>query len=70
MYFHLGATLGQQAFLGFHPGTGTALAAVCTRRYRARDPFVPTAYALLAEDARDTGAAEDGEQRARGAEHT
>ncbi|MFE9835648.1 serine hydrolase domain-containing protein [Streptomyces sp. NPDC005551] len=49
MYFHCGATLGQQAFLGFHPGTGTALAAVCTRRFRARDAFVPTAYALLAE---------------------
>ncbi|MGW7662813.1 serine hydrolase domain-containing protein [Streptomyces sp. NPDC054756] len=50
MYFHSGATLGQQAFLGFRPDTGTALVAVCTRRYRARDPFVPTAYALLAED--------------------
>ncbi|MDX6363512.1 MAG: hypothetical protein QOC85_2522 [Streptomyces sp.] len=48
MYFHCGATLGQQAFLGFCPGTGTALAAVCTRRFRARDTFVPTAYALLA----------------------
>ncbi|MEU6547174.1 serine hydrolase domain-containing protein [Streptomyces sp. NPDC046859] len=50
MYFHSGATLGQQAFLGFRPDTGTALVAVCTRRYRARDPFTPTAYALLAED--------------------
>ncbi|MFD8200933.1 serine hydrolase domain-containing protein [Streptomyces sp. NPDC003470] len=49
MYFHGGATLGQQAFLGFRPDTGTALAAVCTRRFRARDPFVATAYAFLAE---------------------
>ncbi|MEV0638338.1 serine hydrolase domain-containing protein [Streptomyces sp. NPDC050619] len=49
LYFHCGATLGQQAFLGFCPGTGTALAAVCTRRFRARDTFVPTAYSLLAE---------------------
>ncbi|PSM45177.1 penicillin-binding protein [Streptomyces dioscori] len=48
MYFHCGATLGQQAFLGFRPDTGTALAAVCTRRFRARDTFVTTAYALLA----------------------
>ncbi|WP_395574738.1 serine hydrolase domain-containing protein [Streptomyces sp. BK79] len=50
MYFHSGATLGQQAFLGFRPDTGTALAAVCTRRFRARDPFIATAYALLAQD--------------------
>jgi CubicO group peptidase (beta-lactamase class C family) len=49
MYFHGGATLGQQAFLGFRPDIGTALAAMCTRRFRARDVFVPTAYALLAE---------------------
>ncbi|MGX1274145.1 serine hydrolase domain-containing protein [Streptomyces phaeoluteigriseus] len=50
MYFHSGATLGQQAFLGFRPGTGTALVALCTRRFRARDPFVATAYSLLARD--------------------
>jgi CubicO group peptidase (beta-lactamase class C family) len=49
MYFHSGATLGQQAFLGFRPDTGTALAALCTRRFRAGDPFVAAAYALLAE---------------------
>lgn len=49
MYFHSGATLGQQAFLGFRPDTDTALAAVCTRRFRARDPFIATAYALLTE---------------------
>ncbi|MFC9165960.1 serine hydrolase domain-containing protein [Streptomyces fungicidicus] len=50
LYFHGGATMGQQAFLGFRPDTGTALAAVCTRRFRARDPFVAGAYALLAEE--------------------
>ncbi|MFF5252659.1 serine hydrolase domain-containing protein [Streptomyces leeuwenhoekii] len=51
MYFHGGATLGQQAFLGFRPDTDTALAAVCTRRVRgSHDPFVSGAYALLAED--------------------
>jgi CubicO group peptidase (beta-lactamase class C family) len=50
MYFHSGATLGQQAFLGFRPDTGTALVALCTRRFRARDSFVATAYALLAEE--------------------
>ncbi|MFI6654429.1 serine hydrolase domain-containing protein [Streptomyces sp. NPDC050523] len=49
VYFHGGATLGQQAFLGFRPDTGTALAAVCTRRFRSGDPFVATAYGLLAE---------------------
>ncbi|MFE6617688.1 serine hydrolase domain-containing protein [Streptomyces sp. NPDC057740] len=49
MYFHSGATLGQQAFLGFRPDTGTALVALCTRRFRAHDPFVATAYAFLAE---------------------
>ncbi|SDM31551.1 CubicO group peptidase, beta-lactamase class C family [Streptomyces sp. cf386] len=49
MYFHSGATLGQQAFLGFRPDTGTALVALCTRRFRARDAFVATAYALLAQ---------------------
>jgi CubicO group peptidase (beta-lactamase class C family) len=50
MYFHGGATLGQQAFLGFRPDTGTAVAALCTRRFRAHDPFVAGAYALLAEE--------------------
>jgi hypothetical protein len=49
MYFHSGATLGQQAFLGFRPDTATALVAVCTRRFRPNDPFVATAYGLLAE---------------------
>jgi hypothetical protein len=50
MYFHSGATLGQQAVLGFRTDTGTALAAVCTRRFRAHDPFLATAYALLAQE--------------------
>lgn len=49
LYFHSGATLGQQAFLGFRPDTGTALAALCTRRFRSRDAFIATAYALLAD---------------------
>ncbi|MFF3334000.1 serine hydrolase domain-containing protein [Streptomyces sp. NPDC002888] len=53
MYFHGGATMGQQAFLGFRPDTGTALAALCTRRFRAGDPFVASAYALLAQDAEE-----------------
>ncbi|MBY8882396.1 serine hydrolase domain-containing protein [Actinacidiphila acidipaludis] len=48
--FHAGATSGQQAFLGFQPATGTALAAVCTRRFRRGDALVPAAYALLADD--------------------
>ncbi|MDG9719891.1 serine hydrolase [Streptomyces sp. DH24] len=49
MYFHSGATLGQQAFIGFRPDTGTALAAVCTRRFRPNDPFTAAAYAFLSE---------------------
>ncbi|MEU7281096.1 serine hydrolase domain-containing protein [Streptomyces sp. NPDC045431] len=47
MYFHAGATSGQQAFIGFRPDTGTALAALATRRIRLRDTFVATAYGLL-----------------------
>ncbi|MFI1422228.1 serine hydrolase domain-containing protein [Streptomyces sp. NPDC020731] len=50
LYFHSGATPGGQAFLAFRPDTGTALAAVCTRRFRAHDPFQAVAYALLAEE--------------------
>ncbi|WP_405677807.1 beta-lactamase family protein [Streptomyces sp. NBC_01511] len=46
-YFHCGATSGQQAFLGFCPGTGTAVAGVATRRFRRADAFVPTAYGVL-----------------------
>ncbi|WP_330175481.1 beta-lactamase family protein [Streptomyces sp. NBC_01498] len=46
-YVHCGATSGQQAFLGFCPGTGTAVAAVATRRFRRADAFVPTAHGVL-----------------------
>jgi hypothetical protein len=49
MYFHSGATSGQQAFLGFCPDTGIALAALSTRRYHRRDRLVSTAYRLLSE---------------------
>lgn len=45
--FHAGATLGQQAFLGFRPGTGLAVAATATRRVHRADTFVATAYGLL-----------------------
>jgi hypothetical protein len=48
---------------GSGPATGTALAAVCTRRFRAQDPFVATADALLAEDRPDPPGA-DGTWRA------
>ncbi|MFF8831109.1 serine hydrolase domain-containing protein [Streptomyces sp. NPDC015131] len=48
MYFHIGATSGQVAFLGFRPDRGTALVALSTRRYSRTDALVPTAYALLA----------------------
>lgn len=47
--FHAGATLGQQMFLGFRPDTGTAVAAMCTRRVHRTDPFVATVHALLTE---------------------
>ncbi|MDX3378262.1 serine hydrolase [Streptomyces sp. ME02-6991-2A] len=47
--FHAGATLGQQAFLGFRPGTGLAVAATATRRVHRADTFVATAYELLTE---------------------
>lgn len=47
VYFHSGATCGQQAFLGFRPDTGTAVVALATRRFRAADTFQQTAHALL-----------------------
>ncbi|MEW2066084.1 serine hydrolase domain-containing protein [Streptomyces sp. NPDC007346] len=47
--FHAGATLGQQAFLGFRPDTGLAVVATATRRVHRRDTFVATAYELLTE---------------------
>lgn len=46
LLFHVGATFGQQAFLGFHPATGTGVVAVATRRGRAAR-MIPTAYELL-----------------------
>ncbi|MFD4024322.1 serine hydrolase domain-containing protein [Streptomyces sp. NPDC058576] len=47
--FHAGATLGQQAFLGFRPDTGLAVVATATRRVHRADTFVATAYGLLTE---------------------
>lgn len=47
--FHAGATLGQQMFLAFRPDTGTAVAAMCTRRVHRTDPFVATVHELLTE---------------------
>ncbi|WSY87111.1 beta-lactamase family protein [Streptomyces sp. NBC_00876] len=47
--FHAGATLGQQMFLGFRPDTGTAVAAMCTRRVHRTDPFITTIHELLTE---------------------
>ncbi|MEV1087511.1 serine hydrolase domain-containing protein [Streptomyces microflavus] len=47
--FHAGATLGQQAFLGFLPETGLVVAATATRRVHRGDTFVATAYGLLTE---------------------
>ncbi|MEU0158684.1 serine hydrolase domain-containing protein [Streptomyces sp. NPDC006261] len=47
--FHAGATLGQQAFLGFRPETGLAVVATATRRVHRADTFVAAAYGLLTE---------------------
>lgn len=47
--FHAGATLGQQMFLGFRPDTGTAVAAMCTRRVHRTDPFIATVHELLTQ---------------------
>ncbi|MEV0374488.1 serine hydrolase domain-containing protein [Streptomyces sp. NPDC050636] len=46
LLFHVGATFGQQAFLGYHPASLTGLAAVATRRGRTCH-LVTTAYELL-----------------------
>jgi CubicO group peptidase (beta-lactamase class C family) len=46
LLFHAGATFGQQSFLGFHPPTATAVAAVATRHDRTCR-VVKTAYTLL-----------------------
>lgn len=48
LYFHPGATMGQEVFLGFRPATGTALAALATRRHTRAGALTPTAYELLA----------------------
>ncbi|MBT2491776.1 beta-lactamase family protein [Streptomyces sp. ISL-96] len=46
LLFHAGATFGQQAFLGFHPASGTGIAALATRR-GDRLRLVESAYELL-----------------------
>ncbi|UQA96953.1 serine hydrolase domain-containing protein [Streptomyces halobius] len=52
LLFHAGATFGQQAFLGYHPASGTGLAAAATRRgHTCR--LVTTAYELLYALARE-----------------
>ncbi|QHC22491.1 serine hydrolase domain-containing protein [Streptomyces sp. GS7] len=52
LLFHVGATFGQQAFLGYHPATGTGLVALATRRGRSC-LLVTTAYELLYALARE-----------------
>ncbi|TJZ58898.1 beta-lactamase family protein [Streptomyces piniterrae] len=47
LLFHVGATFGQQAFLGYHPASGTGLAAVATRHYGRTCRMVHTPYELL-----------------------
>ncbi|AIA02040.1 serine hydrolase domain-containing protein [Streptomyces noursei] len=54
LLFHVGATFGQQAFLGFHPASGTGLVALATRRGRTCR-MVTTAYELLYALAGDDG---------------
>jgi CubicO group peptidase (beta-lactamase class C family) len=51
LLFHAGATFGQQCFLGFHPGTRTAVAAFANRHDRTC-AVVGSGYALLQELAR------------------
>ncbi|MFF4607728.1 serine hydrolase domain-containing protein [Streptomyces sp. NPDC001339] len=46
LLFHLGATFGQQAFLGYHPATHTGLVALATRRGHSCR-LTGTAYDLL-----------------------
>ncbi|MFI9048612.1 serine hydrolase domain-containing protein [Streptomyces sp. NPDC053427] len=46
LLFHVGATFGQQAFLGFQPASGIGLMAVATRRGRTCH-MVDTAYDML-----------------------
>lgn len=49
IFFHAGATPGQEAFLGFRPDTGTALVALATRRFGRRTTIVPVAHGLLCD---------------------
>ncbi|WP_336050979.1 serine hydrolase domain-containing protein [Streptomyces sp. CA2R101] len=46
LLFHVGATFGQQAFLGYHPASHTGLVALATRRGRTCG-MISTAYELL-----------------------
>ncbi len=46
LLFHVGATFGQQAFLGYHPASHTGVVALATRRGHACR-MIPTAYELL-----------------------
>ncbi|MFG2093475.1 serine hydrolase domain-containing protein [Streptomyces sp. NPDC048612] len=46
LLFHVGATFGQQAFLGYHPASRTGLVALATRRGRSCN-MITTAYELL-----------------------
>jgi CubicO group peptidase (beta-lactamase class C family) len=48
LLFHAGATFGHQSFLGYHPATSTAVAAVSTR-YDRTCALVGAAYGLLRE---------------------
>ncbi|MEU9113203.1 serine hydrolase domain-containing protein [Streptomyces sp. NPDC048483] len=65
LLFHGGATFGQQAFLGFHPVSGTGLVAVATRRGRTCH-MVDTAYELLYELTGEPGADPETEPDAQG----
>ncbi|MFB7634570.1 serine hydrolase domain-containing protein [Streptomyces sp. NPDC056149] len=54
LLFHVGATFGQQAFVGYHPASGTGLIALATRRgHTCR--MVTSAYELLYALAGDGG---------------
>ncbi|MGW7489119.1 serine hydrolase domain-containing protein [Streptomyces sp. NPDC054786] len=55
LLFHVGATFGQQAFLGYHPASHTGLAALATRRGRTCR-MITTAYELLYALAGDSSA--------------
>ncbi|WP_308294857.1 serine hydrolase domain-containing protein [Streptomyces sp. JJ66] len=47
VYFHPGATPGQEAFLGFRPATGTAVAALTTRAWTRSSTLGSVARGLL-----------------------